>query len=73
MTQSGRRQFESRSDATLNRMAGKVLTSDRLMVMIPTGGQTEAVRPVTIRIPVFALNVFHFRLCTFDFRFFKNA
>jgi hypothetical protein len=59
MAQSGRRQLEFRSDAKLNRMARKALTSDRLLVMIPTGGQTEAVRPGSIG-SLFAVNVFIF-------------
>lgn len=37
--------FGSRSDAILIHNAGKAITSDRPAEMIPTGGQTEAVRP----------------------------
>ena len=49
---SDRLRFASRSDALLINIAGHHLTSDRLTDMISTGGQTEAVRPFTVHIPV---------------------
>jgi hypothetical protein len=49
--------FASRSDVLLINIAGHDLTSDRLMGMTPTGGQTEAVRPGYRSHPAFRSDV----------------